>query len=191
MRKHLLRCLENQKLEPFPIYRTDIQNHSTRMENNTPADWKMPRRSARLAKRESTLPTPTSNQFQLLIEDEVQDDHRPAAEQNPIVTKVPSGTEEETEDIQVSSNSIQSRLHSSSLIANLTDVLLSETETMVLKKGLNFSTVEQRADKISLLDDTYQFLRKVKLRAHFDSTDDADASPTNKANNTEADQVSR
>ena len=60
---------------------------------------------------------------------------------------------------------------------------------MVLEKGLNFSTVEQKADKISLLDDTYKFSRKLKLRAHFDATDDTNASPTNEANNTEENQV--
>ena len=39
MRKHLLRCLENQKLEPFPIYRyskslnEDGEQHTSRLEN--------------------------------------------------------------------------------------------------------------------------------------------------------------
>ena len=120
---------------------------------------------------------------------EIQEDDRRSTAEHDLVRTNAAPEREKIKEPQVSNKSIQSRLHSSSLITNLSDALLSESETMVLEKGLNFSTVEQKADKISLLDDTYKFSRKLKLRAHFDVADDANVSPTNEVDEGEANQV--
>ncbi len=55
---------------------------------------------------------------------------------------------------------------------NLSKENFTEDEKSILEKGLNFSVIERKIDKGSLLDDVYKFTRKLKLRTFFDSKKD-------------------
>ena len=63
---HLKTCFEKRELTPFPVFRVYVDNSKVPIKDTT-AEWKFPRRSARIAKKEELEDIPTSkNIFEVL-----------------------------------------------------------------------------------------------------------------------------
>ena len=52
-------------------------------------------------------------------------------------------------------------------VINLSDVTLSEPQTMALSKGLTFCPTPKEPDMADIMSNFDKFFRKMKLKAHF------------------------
>ena len=194
MRAHLLQCFENQALTPFPIFRANVNNDNSPIRNSS-SEWKVPRRSARLARTSKADGIPTSrNSFEVLASqnderEETISNHEPAEIVEPTSSVQNQPASEKTNPAMSPPKS-----SSGSILVNLSNVKLTEDEKSVLEKGLNFGVAEKSVNKEALLDDVYKFTRKLKLRAFFnsqetsdppDNSDAADEEPTDDSSDSE------
>ena len=168
MREHLVRCFENQELITFPIYRQVSSRTTINLEDRENPTWKRPRRSARLSKKSvKSVPAKLENRFSALdsldvdVVDSKETKEEPVKE---IEKQVKTSAESKLSQAQQSNSKFTS-------IVNLSDTKLTEAEVNLLEKGLNFCVVDKTMDGINLLEDTYRFSRKIKLKSHFESSD--------------------
>ena len=157
MRTHLISCLENQKLSPFPKYQVSVQNISSKTTTSpTESNWTKPRRSLRIKNKTKT----TEPVIKLT---------------NRFVAPEP----ENAPDLQVGNTSpftINKKNHvlntkeSDNIVYNISGISLSSSEKAVLEKGLNFCPSSKEPDTNKTLNDLYSFCRKMRLKEHFLNT---------------------
>ena len=154
MRQHLISCFENEEIWPFPKYRNDIISSSSisttslSSSQNNSSEWILPRRSSRIRNKNSTKSiTISPNRFAILSEDK---------------TSLPATENTDTEHYSVRPKN--QTFNPKSIIVNIANTTLSDAEKSVLEKGLNFCPATKEFDKETLLDDTYAFIRKMRLK---------------------------
>ena len=187
MRNHLIDCFEKQELQPFPIYRQSrggINKPTTQVDKNAGA-WKQPRRSARVSQKNTSNTTVhVQNRFSILETNDVNstESHQPV--------EVKQSTDMEKDQSTLPKAPCRTSNSNISSVVNLSRTKLTEAEKSVLERGLNFCIVEKNINRENLLEDTYKFARKMKLRAHFDKENSSkDAYPTtDNHNSTSADE---
>ena len=77
--------------------------------------------------------------------------------------------------IKKTSKAVRNKMKTTDTICNISSTKLSESEISLLNKGLNFCPSTKEPNKEQLLDDSYFFCRKLKLKEYFhggDSTTD-------------------
>ena len=156
MRVHLLNCLETELITPFPKYKQNISSQLP--SQNQTGEWKKPRRSARIKNKtaHTAVKTITSeNRFATLCENAL------------VKTNSKSDTITETSDKHYTSSTPEKKSNTSSIIFNLSTSKLTSTETSVLEKGLNFCPSTKHLDKKALIDDTFSFCRKMRMKEFF------------------------
>lgn len=149
LRSHLLQCLQNKKLTPFPLKRSSLE--SERRGKITPGDWSSPPKSARVKAQPSAPPTVTSNSFQILQENEE-------------CTKTLEST------ATIGTNSPEKRKEKwkkGDLILNLSDATLTGSEMELLKLGIKFCPSPSRVDYFRVFKDVTAFCRRMRLREFF------------------------
>ena len=175
MRAHLISCFESNYLTPFPKYQDNIMPQKTECVNLSKenSDWIIPRKSKRLQKKTLTNNTFVSyNKFY------------PLSEENNTPTTKPSKTTDESKNVNSdnfnsnenhnsfensdqSNNFGKTKSKLSSIIFNISKTTLSTSEKSVLEKELNFCPSTPSLDKNRLLDDIFEFCRKIRLNEFF------------------------
>ena len=161
-RTHLIQCLENGQLTPFPKYKHD-KTINKRVELASKSDWKLPRRSKRLQEKTITKlatshPVTLQNRYQLLSNEN----------ENPIpVQPTEDLMNNINENIDENIPAISKNSSPNSIIYNISTISLTSTEKSLLEKGLNFCPTTPKFNKVKLLDDIYWFCRKIRLSEYF------------------------
>ena len=129
----------------------------------------MPRRSIRLSQKNSSTPNITvKNRFACL--DQSDDKSTESKCRGELKTNDDSKLHDEKEGHESPKPfSVQPPKSKFTSIVNLSSDKLTDAENNVLEKGLNFCIVDEKTNADNLLEDTYRFQRKMKLRTHFDS----------------------
>ena len=197
MRKHLIGCFEKQDMQPFPVYRRGVTSKPTIERDHSTLSWTQPRRSARLSqKNSSTTKVDVQNRFTGLeitgessIDSKETNEYpqeknsediehtasqRQCSEEKEHATPHEKSSEKKEHKISLQP-SCQASGNNLSSVVNLSQTKLTEAEKKVLERGLNFCIVEKKINRENLLEDTYKFSRKMKLRAHFDKDNPTEA----------------
>ena len=164
MRNHLVTCLENGKLQPFPKY-LSISTTKTKSIPSPDSPWQMPRRSQRIRQLQSTSKErnhdiPLTNRF---ITDYPKENTANISTTKKINANDAHNQKAENE-LPTAKNT---RKCTSDIIQNLSNIELTSAEQSILEKGLNFCPTTKSPNKTKLLDDLYFFCRKLKLKEYF------------------------
>ena len=149
-------------MTPFPKYQNNIKYHdSTVTEAPTSKNqntWKIPRRSARIKKQiENTFPIETQNKFTPLATDITS-------------MKLPNKFLNENnihDNPPITKPSRKPTNNDFSIIFNISEKQLTQSEKSVLEKGLNFCPETPGYNKPQLMDDLFWFCRNLRLREFF------------------------
>ena len=155
MREHLIKCFQNEIIEPFPKYKQNIsalQSESSIYDG----EWVVPRRSARIKSKSNKSNTEnlfiSRNKFESLSDENINI----TTSTNDIVDNVLPAS--------VSNNYQTDKLF---IIFNISKSKLTSAETKVLEKGLNFCPTTKDLDSKSLMNDLFSFCRKMRMREFF------------------------
>ena len=196
MRHHLITCLENRRLTPFPkknvsFRRTQHQNIELPANSGTwtpPKSTFKPATSPRSHKL-SAISLSTSNRFSpLQPECPVPDsplatstplpNNSNCMPDSPLTASTPQHTNtNQSPTNQPTADSAATRLkqrktNSNSIVYNLSKRKLTPTEQSVLELGLTFSPSTKPINQEEISSDVFQFIRKLKLREYFDRNHD-------------------
>jgi hypothetical protein len=154
MRKHLITCLENNNLTPFPRKRISMDKKvsSDRFEG----DWKgdtHARNKPRTSKFQGNFPLETKNRFEVLGDK--------TKEQN-----IERG-KQEREDKRASTEKRNNKWKPGDLVLNLSSYELSPSEKEVLSLGIKFCPYPKKINIFNYFKDITAFSRKLRLKEFF------------------------
>jgi len=154
-RNHLLSCLEGNEIFPFPKYQINVtSNQKGEVIKNS--SWVFPRKTVKkqnISCENISVPILlSSNKFELLDEDQITN--------SPIDFEIIPNT-------TIIEKGTTNQFNEKSSIYNISDTSLTHSEKSVLEKGLNFCPSTKDLNKLRLMEDTYKFCRKMRLREYF------------------------
>ena len=183
MRPHLIKCLEDNSLTPFPrASHTFVPTNYIDVTANVPdtEKWTIPKKSAQSKPCQNNTQIHFQNKFSPLNQPDKINPRLPNIK--PKDNQIPhstSGPKPQTMNrrqnvnpqkymsIQHPKNKSKPTIKKDSIICNLSSYKLSEVEKSVLELGLSFSPSTFNIDKEQIATDMYQFIRKLKLREFF------------------------
>ena len=153
-RSHLLQCLNDHKAAPFP--RIGMHPECSVPHEYTAAvpetqKWSVPKQlSPRVVLSDCTEVFPTQNRFLALS---------PQAEQVSV--------DEQPTSSATNTQSTRPQHSQSGNVVNLSNRTLSKSELSLLDMGLSFSPSRKTLDKLKVCEDTFKFIRRLKLAEYF------------------------
>ena len=162
-RTHLLRCLKDHKAVPFPKLgehpEVSVPREYTRDVPVT-EKWTAPKQfSPRVLLDDCSAAVSTQNRYSALSTDFTVDRNSASQPDSDCISDSPQ-------------RRVPQRCQSGNVI-NLSSRVLTKHEMSLLNFGLSFSPSKKSIDKEQFCEDTYKFIRRMKLREHFGSNSSA------------------
>ena len=175
-RRHLLQCLHDNKAVPFPKV-GEHPDYSVPYEYTEEVPetekWVIPKGYLpRILLEDCSQSVPQQNRFAALSPDFVRE-------------ASPSRSPSASDSISISPSRRKPKYHNSGNVVNLSSRQLSQNELSLLNLGLPFSTSCKSINKEQVCTDTFNFIRRLKLREYFGSNaplpneSEEDRDPTN------------
>ena len=179
MREHFRTCLESSEITPFPKF---TQNLHTRKQKpieitkdiNPQYKWTTPKKTAKPTRRTTNTSVLTQNRFQMLD----------PSRKNNTRTERPSKSEPHHNQNQMKKTKVTS--HNKTNVTNLSSKHFTVDELDVLGLGLSFCPSVKNYNKAKFSEDTFEFLRRLKLKEYFTQNPTNSASNAHQENDTQA-----
>ena len=166
----MFHCFETGKITTFPKYKFEDKKKKVSQSESSSESWSIPKRynlrSSQKQENQEKETVPLSNRYTPL-------------------------TNSKKETHRTSENSaISAKRHQiSQVVHNISNVTLNDQEMSLLEKGLNFCPSTNNVNKEEMLDDTFSYCRKLRLKHNFEKSIAEDANQTTEVANQDTSHV--